>query len=121
MFIKWTEIADPRSRSTNLSCTASAVTAHAFRLPPPSKALTQMTWRNEFKVDVHQRCGTLRPTDFPLLRREVWGLLLYGCQREIGKRTFSYAGVRTHATLAVLLSSIALYPALLGILAAAVT
>jgi len=80
-----------------------------------------MTWRNEFKVDVHQRCGTLRPTDFPLLRREVWGLLLYGCQREIGKRTFSYAGVRTHATLAVLLSSIALYPALLGILAAAVT
>ena len=48
---------------------------HASRLLPPSKALTQMTWRNEFKVDVHQRCGTLRPPDFPLLRREVWGLL----------------------------------------------
>ena len=44
-----------------------------------------------------------------------------GCQREIVKRTFSYAGVRTHATLAVLLSSIALYATLLYILAAAVT
>jgi hypothetical protein len=39
-------------------------------------------------------------------------------QRKIRKRTFSYAGVRTHATLAVLLSSIALYATLLCILAA---
>jgi hypothetical protein len=37
------------------------------------------------------------------------------------KRTFSYAVVRTHTIIAVLLSSNALYPALLGILAAAVT
>jgi len=44
-----------------------------------------------------------------------------GCQRKIVKRTFSYAGVRTHATLAVLLSSIALYATLLCILAAAVS
>lgn len=44
-----------------------------------------------------------------------------GCQCKTVKRTFSYAAVRAHAILAVLLSSIALYPAVLGILAAAVT
>jgi hypothetical protein len=44
-----------------------------------------------------------------------------GCRRKIRKRTFSYAGGHTHATLAVLLSSIALYATLLCILAAAVT
>jgi hypothetical protein len=44
-----------------------------------------------------------------------------GCQRKIVKRTFSYAGVRMHATLAVFLSSIAFYETLLCILAAAVT
>jgi len=43
------------------------------------------------------------------------------CRGKIVKRTFSYADVRTHAPLVVLLSSIALYAPLLCILAAAVT
>ena len=43
-----------------------------------------------------------------------------GCRRKTLKRTFSYVGVPTHATLAVLLSSIALYATLLCILADAI-
>jgi hypothetical protein len=47
--------------------------------------------------------------------------LLKACRGKIVKRTFSYAGVRTHAPPVVLMSSIALFATLLCILAAALT